>query len=295
VRAAVSSMSRESVQEMSAEAGGRRRHGGGGRRRDGRGTRVTGVRALVALAGSATLLAGCATSSGGAAETTSPGSLRIFAAASLQETFTEIGQEFTLAHPGVDVALSFGGSADLVTQLVEGAPADVVATADATTMDRLTDEGLVEASTPFATNSPAVVVPASNPAGVTSFADLARPDVTVVVCAPQVPCGALTDQLETATGVTLSPASEESSVTDVLTKVVTGEADAGVVYVTDALRTGADVEVIEVPEAGTIVTTYSIAALTDAAQPSWADEFVDLVTGTHGQQLFADAGFAPPG
>lgn len=252
-------------------------------------------RVLAAMAAGAVAvaaLAGCAGGPGEDEET--GGTLTVVAAASLRDTFTQIGQEFGLSHAGVDVRLSFAGSADLVTQLTGGAAADVVATADLESMDRLVAAGLVEEPTAFASNTLTVVVPPGNPGGVTSFADLARPDLDVVVCAPQVPCGSATERLEAATGVTLSPASEESSVTDVLTKVLAEQADAGVVYVTDAVGAGSDVEVVEVPEAADVVNVYPIAVLTDAAEPQWATELVDLVTGVNGRQLLADAGFAPP-
>ncbi len=251
---------------------------------------------VAAVAVASVALAGCAgeAADAGADDETPGGTLTVFAAASLRDTFTEIGQEVGLAHPGLDVRLSFAGSSDLVTQLAEGASADVVATADLATMDRLVAAGLVEEPTAFASNTLTVVVPPGNPGGVTSFADLARPDLDVVVCAPQVPCGSATERLEAATGVTLRPASEESSVTDVLTKVVTEQADAGVVYVTDAVGAGSDVEVVEVPEAADVVNVYPIAVLDDAAEPELAAELVDLVTGARGRQLFADAGFAPP-
>lgn len=262
-------------------------------------TRRARLLGAVATAAGAVALAGCSGQGGGDAgagdaDETPGGTLTVVAAASLRDTFTQIGQEVGLAHPGLDVRLSFAGSSDLVTQLTEGASADVVATADLATMDRLMEAGLVEELTPFASNTLTVVVPPGNPGGVTSFADLARADLDVVVCAPQVPCGSATERLEAATGVTLSPASEESSVTDVLTKVLTEQADAGVVYVTDAVGAGSDVEVVEVPEAAEVVNVYPIAVLTDAAEPQLAAELVDLVTSPRGRQLFADAGFAPP-
>jgi molybdate transport system substrate-binding protein len=255
---------------------------------------------VVVLAAGTALLAGCAGTPGDGSTspsegpTTATGTLTVFAAASLRDTFTELGQEFEGSHPGVDVVFSFGGSSDLVTQLTGGAPGDVFASADQANMDKVADAGLLLGEAiPFASNTLSIVVPPGNPGQVTSFADLATPGLAVVVCAPQVPCGRATQRLEDATGVTLSPVSEDSSVTDVLNKVVTGEADAGLVYVTDASGAGDGVETVSVPEVADIVNVYPIAALAEAPQPRLAEEFVDLVTGPQGQQVLADAGFAP--
>lgn len=263
---------------------------------------LTGA-ALIALA-----LTGCSGSASGSASGTAAsatptasadaldGSITVFAAASLTTTFTELADEFEKAHPGTTVELNFAGSSDLVTQISEGAPADVVASADEKNMAKLTDGGQVENDAPedFATNVLTIAVPPSNPAGVTDFADLAKPDVTTVVCAPQVPCGAATVAVEEATGVTISPVSEESSVTDVLGKVTSGEADAGLVYVTDVAAAGDAVEGIEFPESSEAVTTYPIAPLVDAANPEVAQAFIDFVTGEVGRGVLRSAGFGAP-
>jgi molybdate transport system substrate-binding protein len=191
------------------------------------------VIALVAVGG---LLAACgsgdddtatpaATSSSTSAEART---LTVFAAASLKGSFTEIGREFEAANPGVTVRFSFAGSSDLVTQITEGAPADVFASADEKNMTKVTDRSLTAAApVDFATNVLEIVTAAGNPVGIKTLADLAKPGVKVVVCAGQVPCGSATQTVETSSGVTLSPVSEESSVTDVLGKVTSGEADSG--------------------------------------------------------------------
>lgn len=221
--------------------------------------------------------------------------LTLFAAASLTDTFTDLAETFEDQHEGVTVELSFGGSSALVSQLQEGAPADVFAAADEKTMQVAADDDLLAGEAiPFATNTLVVVTPPDNPAGVQGLADLARPDVETVVCAPQVPCGAAAESLEEAAGVDISPASEEQAVTDVLAKVVAGEADAGLVYVTDAESAGDDVETIEVPEAADVVNTYPIAALADARHTDLAQDWITLVTGDDGQQMLADAGFGAP-
>jgi molybdate transport system substrate-binding protein len=222
------------------------------------------------------------------------GTLTVFAAASLKKTFTEIGDLFQQQNPGVTVTFNFAGSSDLVTQITSGAPADVFASADKNNMTKAVDGGVVS-GTPvdFASNTLTIATQPGNPQQVKSFADLARADLQVVVCAPQVPCGSATQRVEQNSGVTLKPVSEESSVTDVLNKVQTGQADAGLVYVTDAEGAGDKVTAVPFPEAAAAVNVYPIAALNAAAQPGLATGFVELVTGPEGQRILQDAGFAP--
>ena len=257
---------------------------------------------LVAVAASAgmlvTAVTGCSTSESPATRAPSgpaAGEVTVFAAASLKATFTEIGAQFQAAHPGTTVRFNFAGSSDLVAQLQQGAAADVLAPADARTMDRASADTLLAGEpTAFATNTLMIAVPPDNPAGITSFADLAGEGVQVVVCAPQVPCGAATQQVEANTGVTLAPVSEESSVADVLNKVATGEADAGVVYVTDVRASDARVLGVPIPAEVNAVNTYPIAALAEARAPALAAQFEALVLGAQGQQVLADAGFGAP-
>lgn len=251
-------------------------------------------------AAAALLLAGCgsvgegsdpAPSSAGAA----PRTLTVFAAASLKGTFTEIGEQFEAANPGVTVTFSFAGSSDLVTQIAAGAPADVFASADERSMAEVSDAGLT-AGTPvaFATNTLEIATGPGDPAGITSFADLARPGTSVVVCAPQVPCGAAALQVEEATGVDITPVSEEGSVTDVLGKVTSGEADAGLVYTTDVRAAGDQVTGVPFPESAQAVNTYPIAPLAGAADAGLAAAFVQAVTGAQGRAVLSAAGFGPP-
>ena len=254
-------------------------------------------RRIPLLAATALLLAATATACGDDDSRGSGGgdgaTVTVYAAASLTTTFQDIGEEFEEEHDGVTVEFSFGGSSDLVAQIQEGAPADVFASADTATMDKLTADDL-QASDPqdFASNTLEIAVPPGNPAGITSFADLATSGVNVVVCAPEVPCGAATRKVEDATGVAISPVSEEQSVTDVLAKVASGEADAGVVYVTDIKAAGGDVEGVAFPESSEAVNTYPIVALKDAADADLAQQFVDLVLGDTGQGILEEAGFA---
>ncbi|WP_341359987.1 molybdate ABC transporter substrate-binding protein [Georgenia sp. M64] len=258
------------------------------------------VAALLAVV--AATLAGCTGggsdegaggSSAGAAGSTgeAAGELVVLAAASLSEVVEELAAAVEAAHPSVEVTLSFGGSADLVAQVLAGAPADVLMTADETTMARAEHDGAVAAPVVVAENSPVLVVPAGNPAGVTGLDDL--DGAALVVCAPQVPCGAAAAELARRDGVTLAPVSEESAVTDVLGKVTSGQADAGVVYATDARRAGGAVEVVDVPGSTDVLNRYPAAAVT-GGDPELAALWLDAVTGAPGRTVLADAGFTLP-
>jgi molybdate transport system substrate-binding protein len=264
--------------------------------------RLLGVPAAAAVV---LLAAGCgagpdATGTGGAApgaaeDTAIDGSITVFAAASLSGTFSDLAETFEDAHPGAEVTLTFAGSSDLVTQIVEGAPADVLASADTRTMRTVADEGLLgEAAVDFATNTLQLAVPPDNPAGIASLADAARSGVKTVVCAARVPCGAAAVAVEEAAGVDLTPVSEESSVSDVLGKVTSGEADAGLVYVTDVLAAGDAVLGIGVARADAAVTTYPIAPLAGSPEAATAGAFVAFVTGPEGRSVLQAAGFGAP-
>ena len=221
--------------------------------------------------------------------------LTVFAAASLQKTFTEIGKQFEAANPGTTVRFNFGGSSDLVAQLQQGAPADLFASADSANMDKAVADDLIAGQPQdFATNSMQIAVPPGNPAQIESFSSLSAPGVRAVVCAPQVPCGAATVKVEENTGVTLEPVSQESSVTDVLGKVTSGEADAGVVYVTDAKGAGEAVEGIAIPVADNAVNTYPIGVLAGSQNADVAEDFEAFVLSPDGQKILADAGFGGP-
>jgi molybdate transport system substrate-binding protein len=252
--------------------------------------------ALVGLTGAALLLAGCGEAGGSAAPSAAPEArtLTVLAAASLTETFNDLEKQFETDHPGVDVRLSYAGSSDLAQQIVNGAPADVFAAASDATMKTVTDAGLA-AGTPkvFATNVLQIATAPGNPKGIASFADLAKPDLKVVVCAPQVPCGAAAQKVEKATGVTLKPVSEEADVKSTLGKVTSGDADAGLVYVTDVSAAGSSVQGVNFPEASQATTNYPIAVLKNAPQAELAQQFEDMVTGEAGQKALQAAGFGP--
>lgn len=223
------------------------------------------------------------------------GSITVFAAASLKEPFTALAEQFEDAHPGAEVTLNFAGSSDLATQLVEGAPADVFASADESTMESVRRAELPDGEPiTFATNTLQLAVPPDNPAGIASLDDAARPGVKTVVCAAQVPCGAAAARLQEAADVDLAPVSEESSVTDVLGKISSGEADAGLVYVTDVRAAGETVLGIAVPEAADVVNTYPVAVLAGSQGPGTARDFVDFVVGDDGRAVLEAAGFGAP-
>ncbi|UPL09999.1 molybdate ABC transporter substrate-binding protein [Microbacterium sufflavum] len=238
-------------------------------------------------------LTGCA-----APESTSPsptsadeltGEVTVFAAASLRAAFDEIADAFHDAHPAVTVApIVYDGSSVLVTQLAEGAHADVLATADERTMKEVVDAGLASAPRLFATNTLVVAMPTGNPGDVLGVEDLA--DVTTVLCAPEVPCGAASQTLLDAAGVTVRPASLEQNVTGVLQKILAGEADAGLVYATDVI--GEDVESFSPPGTEKAMNRYPIVALGDATAAGAA--FADFVLGPEGRRILADHGFGAP-
>ncbi|ELT42717.1 molybdate ABC transporter substrate-binding protein [Arthrobacter nitrophenolicus] len=250
--------------------------------------------ALVLAAG--VLAAGLAGCSGGTAAPGNStggagGTLTVFAAASLKSSFTELAGMFEAQHPGTDVTLSFAGSSDLATQISQGAPADVFASADTRNMDKLRNAGLLDGDPQvFATNTLAIAVPPGNPARISSFADLSRTGTRLVTCAVQVPCGAAAAAVAEQQGADLDPVSEENSVTDVLGKVVSGEADAGLVYATDIRSAGDRVESVPFPEAAGTVNSYPVAAVA-GGNTAAARAFVDLVAGPEGRQVLERAGF----
>ncbi|WP_371733956.1 molybdate ABC transporter substrate-binding protein [Subtercola sp. PAMC28395] len=237
--------------------------------------------------------AAAGTASATATPTPTPkGTIVVFAAASLKPTFTALATKFEAANPGTTVTLNFAGSSDLVTQITSGAPADVFASADAKNMKKLTDASEIM-GTPvnFATNTLEIAVPLDNPAHVSSFGDLGKARVRTVICAPQVPCGAATATIETATSVTIPAVSEESSVTDVLGKVASGEADAGLVYVTDVKASGSTVLGVPFAEASQAVNTYPIGVVATTKNQTLSEAFIAYVTGSVGRGVLQAAGF----
>jgi molybdate transport system substrate-binding protein len=220
------------------------------------------------------------------------GTITVFAAASLTAPFTEIGDAFEAANPDVRATFSFDGSSALVQQIAEGAPADVFASADTVNMDKLTEPGLdgIGPET-FATNALTIIVPSGNPAGITTVADLADPDVAVVLCAEQVPCGRYAARVLEGAAVAVSPASLEQNVRGVVTKVVAGAADAGIVYATDAIAAGEAAELVEIPDDINVRVEYPIAGVAASGNPEAGRALIDFVLGDEGQAILVDHGF----
>ena len=231
------------------------------------------------------------------------GELTIFAAASLTAAFDELATAFEARHPGLDVLpITYDGSSVLATQLIEGAPADVFASADERNMARVLDAGLAVSRVDFATNVLTIVVEAGNPLGIDALDDLADGatetadglPITVVLCAAEVPCGNAAQTLLAEDGITVTPASEEQNVSAVLTKVKRGEADAGLVYVTDVDAAGGEVDGVEIENADAATNVYPIAELADASHPEAASAFVEFVTSEKGRAVLASFGFGTP-
>jgi molybdate transport system substrate-binding protein len=249
--------------------------------------RLAAVLAAVALA-----LAGCGGDEPSGGASAAPGELKVFAAASLTAAFTELGERFTAASGGTEVTFNFAGSQALATQIQQGAPADVFASADTTNMDKVRD--LVGTQQPFASNLLAIVVEKGNPRGVRTLGDLASSDLKVVLAAEEVPAGRYAKQVLDRAGVRLQPVSQEDNVKAVVTKVSLGEADAGIVYVTDVTAGGDKVEGVDIPEDQNVVATYPIATVKASRAQDSAQAFVDLVLSGEGQRVLKEHGFLPP-
>ncbi len=262
--------------------------------------------ATVAAVATLTLAAGCGSSgddnasgsgSGSSASASSgpvSGAVTVFAAASLTESFTTIGKQFEAAHPGTTVKFNFASSSSLAENINQGAPADVFASASPTNMKQVVDAGGATDSKTFADNVMEIAVPRDNPATVTQLTDLAKPEVKVAVCQPQVPCGVVAQQVFKNADITVKPVTEGADVKAVLTTVQLGEVDAGVVYQTDVQAAGTDVKGIEIPADQNASTSYPIATLTNAPNAAGAAAFVDYVLSPDGEKVLEQAGFASP-
>jgi molybdate transport system substrate-binding protein len=264
---------------------------------------LTSVTAI-ALAG-AVLVAACGSSGGSAtkttgsegsgATTTAPalsGSITVLAASSLTNGFTALGNEFESAHPGTKVTFSFGSSSDLETQIEQGAPADVFASADQKNMDKVVAAN-DNAAAPqrFVKNKLEIAVERGNPNHIATLADLTKPGTVVVLCDPSVPCGKLADQVLTNAEVAVTPKSREANVKATLSKVELGEADAAIVYVSDVASSG-KVDGVPIPDDVNMVTTLPVVTLKDAANASVAAAFVSFVV-AHADELVTKYGFVP--
>ena len=253
---------------------------------------------LAACGGSAsnssTGAASSAASAGGSgASQKATGKVTVLAAASLQKAFEEIEKTVEKDNPGLDVTFDFQGSQDLVSSLAGGDSADVLATANNSTMKTAADQKLVGNQTEFATNVLTLIVPKGNPKKITGL-DSSLDGANLVICAPEVPCGEATKKLAEAQGITLNPVSEEQKVTDVRGKVESGEADAGIVYTTDAAAAKDKADKIDIPDGG-VVNHYPIAQTASPENAAGAKVFIDAVTGKTGQEVLAKYGFGKPG
>ncbi|GIJ10920.1 molybdate ABC transporter substrate-binding protein [Micromonospora andamanensis] len=223
------------------------------------------------------------------------GDVTVFAAASLTESFTRIGEDFEAANPGLRVSFSFAGSSALATQINQGAPADVFASASPANMTTVIDAGNGDGNpSVFIRNQLVIAVPDGNPDGVNGLADLNQPDVKVALCAEQVPCGAAARKALDAAGVALTPVTLERDVKAALSKVRLGEVDAALVYRTDARAADDDVDGIEFPESAGATNDYPIVVVKNAPNRPAARAFVDHVRSSPGQSVLTAAGFQAP-
>jgi molybdate transport system substrate-binding protein len=254
--------------------------------------------ALVAVASLALVLAGCSATAGSSPSPSSDrlsGTVTVLAAASLTEVYGELATRFEKLHPDVTITQSFGGSSALVAQIVQGAPADLIATANEATMTTVTDAGLTD-GTPivYATNVLTLIVPPRNPAGVTTIADIADPAIKVALCDKTVPCGSAAVSLLAAENLRVTPVTLETDVKAVLTKVELDEVDAGLVYVTDAETAGDKVTQIPVADAANVVNRYPIAVLKSSTNQAAATAFERFILSKTGLAALARAGFGTP-
>ena len=222
------------------------------------------------------------------------GALTVFAAASLTESFTELGKQFEAANPGTKVTFSFGASSALAEQIKSGAPADVFASASPKNMDQVVSAGGASDSKVFATNKMEIAIPPSNPGNVVSVNDLAKSSLKTALCQPQVPCGSVAQQVFSNANITVKPVTLEPDVKSVLAKVQLGEVDAGMVYVTDVKAAGAKVKGVQIADDVNASTDYPIAALTESGNAAVASAFVDLVLSPAGESVLSTAGFQAP-
>ena len=254
---------------------------------------VTAGLCVASLVGVACSSKATTTPSSAPATTSAPitGTVTVFAASSLTTVFTEMGTAFGTVHPGSTIKFNFNGSSTLATQISQGAPADVFASADNDTMQRLVTANLVPGTAKvFAHNRLQIVVAKGNPKQVTGLADLARTSLVTVLCAPSVPCGKYANQALAAAGVTPHPVSLEQNVKSLVGKIALGEADIGIGYVTD-VQADSGVSGVDIPDNQNVIATYPLAALRSSTNPVTAQAFVDFVLSPSGQAVMAKYGF----
>jgi molybdate transport system substrate-binding protein len=253
-------------------------------------------RTVAAVAALAVLAAcGSTTTKPAATTPTLKGGITVFAASSLTTAFNDLGAAFKKAHPDATVTFSFDASSALVTQITQGAPADVFASADTANMDKLTTASLTtSAPVVFATNVLSIIVPAGNPKGIKGPADLANGKLKVVLCDPTVPCGKYAKQSLDSAKVSVTAASLEQNVKGVVTKVTAGEADAGIVYATDVKAAGTKASGVAIPPAVNVVAKYPIAGIKGSKSQDISAAFIAFVTSPEGLAILAASGFGKP-
>jgi len=259
------------------------------------------VRRTICIAVAAVALLGAACASGSNSSSTTSttkvaisGTLNVFAAASLTGAFDDAKTNITAGNPYLSLTYNFAGSNALVAQIQQGAPADVFASADQKNMQTLVSAGLVEAPVTFARNKLQIAVPPGNPKKINGVADLARPGLTVVVCAQGVPAGDYTRQVLAKQGIAVTPKSLEPDVKSALAKVTAGEADATVVYVTDVIAAGPKVEGVTIPDADQPAISYPIAVVKTTKNRTAAQAFVSSAVSGDVQKSLEAAGFSAP-
>lgn len=257
------------------------------------------IGAVVAGAAAATLMTACSSSGSGGTDTSAAppgggalsGSITVLAASSLTDTFTTLADQFKSTHPSVSITFSFGASSDLATEIQQGNPADVFASASTKTMDQIGDAAVQPRN--FATNTMEIATPPGNPKGIKSVDDLAESGTKVAVCDFAVPCGTVAKQVFDNAKITVHPTASEQDVKSTLTVVEGGEVDAGVVYVTDVKAAGSKVTGVEIPADVNATTTYPISVLKDSENSALAQAFVEYVLSADGQKVLRNAAFAP--
>ena len=259
------------------------------------------MRAVITLGIAVTVLFGaCATGSASSPSPTTSnatlaGSITVFAGSSLTDAFKKAGDEIVKANPDADFSFNFGSSSTLATQIINGAPADVFASADDANMQKVLEAKLTDgAAAPFVTNRLQIAVAPGNPRKIGGLADLARPDVVLVLAAPTVPAGKYALDALAKAGVVAKPVSQEVDVRAVLNKVSLGEADAGIVYVTDVKSAAGRVTGVDIPEQQQVLARYPIAVVSDSKNAKLAHGFVDYLLSPAGQSMLAEFGFSKP-
>jgi molybdate transport system substrate-binding protein len=255
------------------------------------------MRRILVLGFGAAFLAGCGGGAGTASTSPSSplnGTISVFAAASLTAAFNALGASFQSANPGLSVRFNYAGTPTLVTQIEQGAPADVFASADTMNMDRLKGDGFTAGNVQvFAHNKLEIVVAPGNPKGIAGLPDLAKPGVIYITEAPTVPAGKYALQALRMAGVTVTPKSQETDVKSVVSKIELGEADAGIVYTTDVTAAGGKVQGVPIPDADNVIATYPIVAVKASTNATAAAAFIAYVLSTTGQSKLQSFGFLP--